>query len=214
MTSSLDPSSKSRQIYGGIDEFWVLNTHYDDKGVVARAKSSEVILDRIENLVRGDEENNLDRREPRLVVVMGDLNSQPGSEGYQVLTGGRYQDTSSSTSIPVKKEGNLSFLDTRHELRLRPASSRPHELNLLNSPFPQSRLETFTGFSTSQAWEIRDYMFVAHNGILERPGGGEEKGERVLEGWQVTRYGIVSNLVEGWGRMSDHRMVAVVFEKV
>ena len=50
-------------------EFWVFNTHFDHIGVVAREKSSELILKRIDKI----------NRQSLPVVLMGDFNSIPNS---------------------------------------------------------------------------------------------------------------------------------------
>ena len=50
-------------------EFWVFNTHFDHIGVVAREKSSELILKRIDKI----------NRQSLPVILMGDFNSIPNS---------------------------------------------------------------------------------------------------------------------------------------
>ena len=50
-------------------EFWVFNTHFDHIGVVARKKSSELILRRINKI----------NRQSLPVILMGDFNSIPNS---------------------------------------------------------------------------------------------------------------------------------------
>jgi len=50
-------------------EFWVFNTHFDHIGVVAREKSSELILKRINKI----------NRQSLPVILMGDFNSIPNS---------------------------------------------------------------------------------------------------------------------------------------
>ncbi|SUZ95699.1 uncharacterized protein METZ01_LOCUS48553 [marine metagenome] len=57
------------------EKFWVFNTHFDHVGSLARKKSSELILKKI------DEVNNT----LYPVVLMGDLNSLPNSTPIQVL---------------------------------------------------------------------------------------------------------------------------------
>ena len=52
-----------------VDEFWVFNTHFDHMGSIARERSSELILDRIDRVNR--------RGLP--VILMGDFNSVPDS---------------------------------------------------------------------------------------------------------------------------------------
>ena len=51
------------------DQFWVFNTHFDHMGSIARERSSELILDRIDRVNR--------RGLP--VILMGDFNSVPDS---------------------------------------------------------------------------------------------------------------------------------------
>ena len=51
------------------EEFWVFNTHFDHIGVVAREKSSELILKRINKI----------NRQSLPVILMGDFNSIPNS---------------------------------------------------------------------------------------------------------------------------------------
>ena len=50
-------------------EFWVFNTHFDHIGVVAREKSSELILKRMNKI----------NRQSLPVILMGDFNSTPNS---------------------------------------------------------------------------------------------------------------------------------------
>ena len=56
-------------------EFWVFNTHFDHIGVVAREKSSELILKRIDKI----------NRQSLPVVLMGDFNSTPNSPPIKEL---------------------------------------------------------------------------------------------------------------------------------
>ena len=56
-------------------EFWVFNTHFDHIGVVAREKSSELILKRIDKI----------NRQSLPVVLMGDFNSTPNSSPVKEL---------------------------------------------------------------------------------------------------------------------------------
>ena len=51
------------------EEFWVFNTHFDHIGVIAREKSSELILNRIKII----------NRQSLPVILMGDFNSIPNS---------------------------------------------------------------------------------------------------------------------------------------
>jgi len=52
------------------DSFWVFNTHFDHMGLVAREKSSELILDKIDKV----------NHENLPIILMGDFNSIPKSQ--------------------------------------------------------------------------------------------------------------------------------------
>ncbi|MDX1909398.1 MAG: endonuclease/exonuclease/phosphatase family protein [Bacteroidia bacterium] len=58
------------------DTFFCLNTHFDHRGETARQESARLLLTRVRDL------------NPRglPVILMGDLNSQPDSKSYQILT--------------------------------------------------------------------------------------------------------------------------------
>lgn len=121
----------------------VANTHWDDRGLVAREKSAQLILE----LVREQVDEALARRrrgeagsvspaehqgaeaatqEEPLVVLLGDLNSPAEEAGYRVLTGRRYlhhsaRDSSASASN-ITTDSPRSFFDARHELVVRRSS--------------------------------------------------------------------------------------------
>ena len=57
------------------EEFWVFNTHFDHIGVVAREKSSELILKRINKI----------NRQSLPVILMGDFNSIPNSPSVKEI---------------------------------------------------------------------------------------------------------------------------------
>lgn len=92
-----------------IADFVVLNTHWDDRGIVARAESAALILKLVEEEVLAPMRAK-EAPEP-LVVLLGDLNSVAEEKGYQVLTGGRYAQKGG--------EGGEAFYDARHELAKR-----------------------------------------------------------------------------------------------
>lgn len=56
--------------------FYLLNTHFDNKGEIARVNSAHQILDYV---------NTLEKNTP--VLVTGDFNATPDSQPYRVLTG-------------------------------------------------------------------------------------------------------------------------------
>lgn len=64
------------------------NTHYDHKGVVARKKSSQLIVDKMKNY------NSYPS------FLCGDFNTEPTDEPYQILTGAGFKDA--RVTIPKK----------------------------------------------------------------------------------------------------------------
>jgi endonuclease/exonuclease/phosphatase family metal-dependent hydrolase len=125
----------------------VANTHWDDRGLLAREKSAELILGlvreqvddalarRQQGGVPSSEQQSADaRQEEPLVVLLGDLNSPAEEAGYQVLTGRRYLDaavadpgaevpTGSASTTTATNSQPRSFFDARHELVVRRRSS-------------------------------------------------------------------------------------------
>ena len=60
------------------DTLFVLNTHFDHMGILARRHSAELILERIDGLIA---------EHPHPVVFMGDLNATPGSKPISTISG-------------------------------------------------------------------------------------------------------------------------------
>ena len=77
-------------------EFIHLNTHFDHRGEVARARSAELILDRLKTL-----SGNMP------VVVTGDFNVPPESEAYATMTSMLVDSKLESVSEPHGPEGTF-----------------------------------------------------------------------------------------------------------
>lgn len=124
----------------------VANTHWDDRGLLAREKSAELILGLVaeqvdEALAREraavsssseQQSAGAGQQEP-LVVLLGDLNSPAEEAGYQVLTGRRYLGASADLGARASSPQSTSttdsprprsFFDARHELVVRKSMSR------------------------------------------------------------------------------------------
>ena len=107
------------------EEFWVFNTHFDHIGVIAREKSSELILKRIKKI----------NRQSLPVILMGDFNSLPNSppvkeiktelsDGLQIsmekLQGPRGTFNGFNEGLPIEKRidyiftNNLKVLSYAH----------------------------------------------------------------------------------------------------
>ncbi|KZP20717.1 DNase I-like protein [Athelia psychrophila] len=208
------------------EDFYVANTHYDDRGIEARAKSSALILSKLAPLTSSG----------KLVIVMGDLNSPAEEEGYRVLTGRRYvgaepaanaeAQTPISISAHTAREGPTTFLDSRHALTRRPS--------LLNGGKKQGaeitqaeaygEKHTYTGFSMRERPTLIDYILLADNAAVQAGGGdgqlqgGQGKGNananaNVNAGWEVAKYGVLPNHFGDGVWVSDHRMVVVTLRQ-
>lgn len=70
---------KDKQTY---DEIFVFNTHFDHRGNEARKKSAELLCHMIDSLASN-----------RPVIVTGDFNFRPDSEGYSVMTSENHEVT-------------------------------------------------------------------------------------------------------------------------
>lgn len=62
----------------------VFSTHYDHKGVVARAKSSELIVQKAQEAAQATRDIQGSEGEEPLIVLIGDLNSPRNEDGWKV----------------------------------------------------------------------------------------------------------------------------------
>jgi hypothetical protein len=192
-----------------LESFFVLNTHYDDRGTVARKKSSELIVAKLNRIMA---DSGPDGAHNKLVVVLGDLNSSASQDGYQILTGHRYAGTAplyTPTRLPVTYNTPITFLDSRHTL-LRRGSTDITSANqtsgspVLGAPFGEHF--TYTGFSAGSKQTLIDYILLADNGVIK----GDESDNAP---WQVAKYGVIPNYFGDGVWVSDHRMVTVTLRK-
>ncbi|GAA5993900.1 hypothetical protein JCM11641_004736, partial [Rhodosporidiobolus odoratus] len=215
------------------DEIVVVNTHWDHLGILAREKSAELILDKLE------QEIELPRRKTGehdpLIVLLGDLNSVAEEKGYQILTDGKYGG---------EKSERAAFADARHEVSAR--GTKMEGPGALSGRF--GPLHTFTGFLPSDVPKIIDFIFPFSNDAFVPPSESppapvreplsndtsvdsttKEDSSKALHAqtrWKVSRYGVIPNFFEDLdgGRVgeqkedsmlvSDHRLVIAAFEEV
>ena len=192
--------------------------HFDHMGIVARARSSEVILSKLRpHMMRWN-----DAGQPPLVMVMGDLNSPPEEEGYQVLTGHRYTE---QAAVPPRSDvdAGLSFLDTRHAVALRAAPSGRAMAGLPAQILLKKQygcIGTFSEFGKNIDGAVIDHIMVADNGALQpaTPASTFAVSEKTTGipkdhsggKWRVTKYGVIPNKIENGQypyRLSDHCLV-------
>ena len=146
------------------------------------------------------------------VIVLGDLNSPASEDGYQVLTGHRYDGTGSvytPTQLPITHSTPITFLDSRHALIRRNAVDITPNIPFSNSlvlgaPFGEHF--TYTGFSSASQQTLIDYILLADNGAIKRD-------ECDSAPWRVAKYGVIPNHFGDGKWVSDHRMVTVTLRK-
>ena len=82
-------------------QFWIFNTHFDHLGIIARAKSVKLILDRISKLnIKGQP-----------VIITGDFNLTPDTIPIQTLHS-VFQDVLSNIKLKDPKYGTFNGFDT------------------------------------------------------------------------------------------------------
>ena len=88
------------------EKIWVFNAHFDHVGATARKKSSELILKKIQEV----------NTESLPVILMGDFNSNPGSEPIKIFK----NDLEDALEISLTKlkgpVGTFNGFDNRHPL--------------------------------------------------------------------------------------------------
>ncbi|GAA6029589.1 hypothetical protein JCM8097_000952 [Rhodosporidiobolus ruineniae] len=217
-------------------DFVVINTHWDDRGLQARAKSAKLILKLVEEHVLGPARAAQGGREP-LVVLMGDLNSVAEEEGYQVLTGGRYpaEGKKGEGKKGEEDEERRAFRDARHEVATRRTGlAGPGAMSGRFGP-----LNTYTGFTPSDLAKVIDFImpFSSAAFLPSSPSSSSSSSSFSARGqtkWKVAKYGVVPNFFEDiagarpqpgrrgaddWSGedamlVSDHRLVVVGMEEV
>lgn len=183
------------------DTFFVLNTHWDDKGVVARAESAKLIRARAASLAGSG----------NLVVLTGDLNSPATEKGYQILTGRRYSTAKDSDTKPA-------FCDSRHELvtagRAGHGGGNGGRVSGARQHAAYGERHTFTGFVADAEPSLIDFIMPLDNSAFV---SGTNASASATPRWHVKRYGVLPNAFGGGRfrhRVSDHRLVVAALELV
>lgn len=79
------------------ETFWVFNTHFDHVGEQARRESVNLILEKISELNKKDHP----------VILMGDLNLEPSTEGI-ILLAGKLKDSKDHAQLVFGPEGTFN----------------------------------------------------------------------------------------------------------
>ncbi|KAK4700609.1 hypothetical protein P7C70_g5639, partial [Phenoliferia sp. Uapishka_3] len=194
-TTPIKPSSTP-------DDFWILNTHWDDRGIESRTQAAKVILSEVNSLLAKEGDDGM---AGKLVVLMGDLNSPVNEEGYKTLTGNKYPSSTFTVPLSPFRPPQTIFLDARHEVALAGPGKSQEGTPLLHAPFGEVE-GTFTGFDRVPQKQVIDFIFFLDNSVVGTGDGSK---------WRVVRFGVMPNQYwDGRGNMylSDHRMVVVRLE--
>ncbi|PWY97558.1 hypothetical protein BCV70DRAFT_166703 [Testicularia cyperi] len=173
----------------------VFSTHYDHKGVLARAKSSELIVERARAASAHTKKVLAERKARRqseteepLIVLIGDLNSPRNEGSWSTLVAGNYALPPNSTgstfldtamSVPTKKKSPF-LTDNEDPHRSELASGRilppvrddtvEHVSGMLYEPL--GALRTFTDFEPSPRNAIDDridfIMVLANKAVQDQ----------------------------------------------
>jgi len=193
--------------------FHVINTHYDDAGIIARAESSWLIRryahDYTQNVYKNHWE---DPSAP--TILLGDFSestlcgviarycslgrwlttdSPPEEAGYKIMT---------SSATPPGGAASQHFMDAYTHVSLRSPGN-------LGESQPYGFRETYSGFK-----KPGDHAATRIDFVMLAADGKEGKG-----GWEVSRFGVIDNWVQGgvdgWkGRWSDHRLVRATLRRL
>ncbi|KAA1118733.1 hypothetical protein PGT21_003946 [Puccinia graminis f. sp. tritici] len=191
--------------------FFVMNTHFDDRGLKARTESAKLILRKANELMT---ETGLP------ILLMGDFNAPSQEAAYKVLTGktsddGTLQPTDQSSQYcaagleRVHGQAQSSCVEPSQQV----LTGRPphHDAVVakqtvqhfkdcgseLGRPYGAFKA-TFTGFQNNP----RDAQVIDFIMIMPRPP--------TL--WQVVKYGVIPNQFQNEPLASDHRMVCALIQ--
>ncbi|WAQ82602.1 hypothetical protein PtA15_2A919 [Puccinia triticina] len=191
--------------------FFVMNTHFDDRGLKARTESAKLILKK---------SNELITETGRPIVLMGDFNAPRQEAAYKVLTGQYYAD-----ETPLQPADQSSKYCAAGVEQTYGRDQAPHTepaQQYLGGSIPSCDVSagpiaryfidcgaqvqrpygafhaTFTGFDNNpNVAQVIDFVM-----IMSSPSNL----------WQVIKYGVISNQFQDEPLASDHRMVCAVIQ--
>jgi hypothetical protein len=203
----------------------VVNTHYDDMGLKARAESSLIIREYARQWVgdkglQGESDapfilvgdfSGFSLQSRQIVVLTYRVDSPPNEDGYRFIT--------SPHALP-SGAASLTFIDAFTSLSLR----NNHSSSIApRQSAPYGPLHTYTGFAApgkERETKRIDFIMLASETNLDNVRGEEERDRsRGRGGWRAVKYACIDNWIEegdvdGWvGRWSDHRAVRVVLAR-
>ncbi|CAO1615696.1 unnamed protein product [Parajaminaea phylloscopi] len=192
----------------------IFSTHYDHRGVLARAKSSELLVAKARASRLASKKAIARPGAEPLMLIGGDLNSPREEEGWKNLVRGHHG-VSASAQVTSDAE-HLSFRDVQLSLPTlfgKKSSAQHPSVNPARGvlSYPYGPASTFTDWTDQRdrpsAQDRIDFWFIGDNQSCGRSG----RADMDCEGpkWRIKTFGVLSSwsAVEGGWRISDHRPI-------
>jgi len=196
--------------------FFVMNTHFDDRGLEARTESAKLILKR---------SNKIIAETGRPVLLMGDFNAPSHEAAYKVLTG-KISHRLAALAQPAEQSPNKYCAAGLERTNTGPQATCI-EVGHTQARTSDQQIPDDSSSSKSTTQHFKDC-----GAEVERPYGqfqatftgfhNNPKDAQVIDfimimptttnPWQIIKYGVIPNQFQHEPLASDHRMVCAVIQ--